>query len=70
MYKHIERMTASERVSLAEANERLAEFYTIIFWNEDNGKFMWTSFMCDSPYFDSLREAYNDAVDYINNYGC
>ena len=70
MYKRIKHMTASEKVSLAEANERLAKFYTSIFWNEDSGKFMWTSFMCDSHYFDSLREAYNDAVDYINNYGC
>lgn len=69
MYKRVEYMTASEVVSLEEANKRLAEF-NVSFFQNDNGRYLWMSLMCDSPYFDSLREAYNDAVDYINNYGC
>ena len=69
MYKHIEYMTASETMSLEEANERLVETTVYISRNK-KGKYRWFAIMDESLEFDALREAYNDAVDYINNYGC
>ena len=59
---------ASENITLDEANEQLSKT-TVGFFQNDKGKYMWFSLMCDGPCFDTLKEAYDDAVDYLNNNG-
>ena len=58
---------ASETITLEEANEQLRKT-TVSFYQDDKGKWMWLSLMCDGPRFDTLKEAYDDAVDYLNQH--
>lgn len=56
-------------MTLEEANAKLSETTAFIYQNA-NGQYRWSAIMWESVFaFDTVREAYEEAVDYIKRGG-
>jgi hypothetical protein len=65
------RLDAREKetaMTCAEANEILSCSNAYVFPHE--GKYMWMTIMSEQYGFDTLREAFDDVLDYLKQDGC